>query len=57
LADKIQGTGRGILMLGLLGIAGGFIHGVTQHYILQISFQSLDFSNPHGKYLLFIQLN
>ncbi len=28
LADKIQGTGRGILMLGLLGIAGGFIHGV-----------------------------
>lgn len=28
LADKIQGTGRGILMLGLLGIAGGFVHGV-----------------------------
>lgn len=27
-ADKIQGTGRGILMLGLLGIAGGFVHGV-----------------------------
>ncbi|MBM3468873.1 MAG: hypothetical protein FJX71_05525 [Alphaproteobacteria bacterium] len=26
--DKIQGSGRGILMLGLLGIAGGFIHGV-----------------------------
>jgi predicted membrane protein len=27
-ADKIQGSGRGILMLGLLGIAGGFVHGV-----------------------------
>lgn len=27
-ADKIQGTGRGILMLGLIGIAGGFVHGV-----------------------------
>lgn len=27
-ADKIQGSGRGILMLCLLGIAGGFIHGV-----------------------------
>ena len=27
-ADKIQGAGRGILMLGLLGIAGGFVHGV-----------------------------
>jgi predicted membrane protein len=27
-ADKIQGVGRGILMLGLLGIAGGFVHGV-----------------------------
>jgi predicted membrane protein len=26
--DKIQGTGRGILMLALIGIAGGFIHGV-----------------------------
>lgn len=28
LADKIQGAGRGILILGLLGIAGGFVHGV-----------------------------
>jgi predicted membrane protein len=27
-ADKIQGVGRGILMLGLLGISGGFVHGV-----------------------------
>lgn len=27
-ADKIQGAGRGILMLGLIGIAGGFVHGV-----------------------------
>lgn len=27
-AEKIQGTGRGILMLGLIGIAGGFVHGV-----------------------------
>lgn len=27
-ADKIQGYGRGILILGLLGIAGGFVHGV-----------------------------
>ena len=27
-ADKIQGTGRGILILGLIGIAGGFIHGM-----------------------------
>jgi len=27
-ADKIQGAGRGILILGLLGIAGGFVHGV-----------------------------
>lgn len=28
MADKIQGAGRGILILGLLGIAGGFVHGV-----------------------------
>jgi cyd operon protein YbgE len=27
-AEKIQGAGRGILMLGLIGIAGGFVHGV-----------------------------
>jgi cyd operon protein YbgE len=27
-ADKIQGAGRGILILGLIGIAGGFVHGV-----------------------------
>ncbi|MBX9805320.1 MAG: cyd operon YbgE family protein [Alphaproteobacteria bacterium] len=27
-ADKIQGAGRGILMLGLIGISGGFVHGV-----------------------------
>jgi len=27
-ADKIQGSGRGVLMLGLIGIAGGFVHGV-----------------------------
>lgn len=35
-ADKIQGSGRGILMLGLLGIAGGFVHGVgfTPHNIV-----------------------
>ena len=28
MADKIQGAGRGILILGLIGIAGGFVHGV-----------------------------
>jgi cyd operon protein YbgE len=27
-ADKIQGAGRGVLILGLIGIAGGFVHGV-----------------------------
>jgi len=35
-ADKIQGAGRGILVLGLLGIAGGFVHGVgfTPRYVI-----------------------
>ena len=40
-ADKIQGAGRGILMLGLLGIAGGFVHGVgfaPRHVIFKFLF-------------------
>jgi len=40
-ADKIQGSGRGILMLGLLGIAGGFVHGVgftPRHVIFKFLF-------------------
>jgi predicted membrane protein len=41
LKDGIQGGGRGILMLVLLGIAGGFIHGVgfiPKMYLLRCLF-------------------
>lgn len=41
LAGKIQGAGRGVLMLTLLGIAGGFVHGVgfiPRHIIFRFLF-------------------
>ena len=43
-ADKIQGMGRGILILGLLGIAGGFVHGVgfePRHLLFKLLFNKL----------------
>ena len=52
-ADKIQGVGRGILMLGLLGIAGGFVHGVgftPRHGIFKFLF------NPWTSRILMVML-
>jgi cyd operon protein YbgE len=40
-AQKIHGMGRGILMIVLIGIAGGFIHGVgfqPRHFLFKCLF-------------------